>query len=227
MTMSEPRSEVPSSDTIEPTAQPGPAWRWWLAAGVGAAIAWPTGWLLSYAAALPFLLGLFFYALFGLVIGAVVHRVSSGGRRGLSGVVGTTLIVAAGWGTSLAQEAADFPVDMASRAVRQSNDLGERSRTEFERAVEDEVRQFLRDEHGSAGLLGYVRWVTATGSIPAGVLPSVTIRLEVGQRQVWWLVRVVLSLMLFAFGVGSQTLAAPPRRRPAPVEGEKESPADD
>ena len=47
------------------TDVPGPTRRWWLGVVVAAIFAIPLAWLLSYAASLPFFLGLFFLMLFG------------------------------------------------------------------------------------------------------------------------------------------------------------------
>jgi hypothetical protein len=78
-----------------------PPGRFWLGILVALVVSIPFCWLLSFAALLPFYIGLFFFALFGLVFGAVVCRVAA--RRGPYGsgtvLAGTTLLVFAVWGS--------------------------------------------------------------------------------------------------------------------------------
>ena len=83
--------------------------RWWIAVVVGLIVILPFAWLLSHAALLPFFLGLFFFVLFGLLVGAVMHRVASRGRSycSMSLVPGTTNVVMVGFCVSIAQEARD------------------------------------------------------------------------------------------------------------------------
>src|SRR3990172_853649 len=73
--------------------------RWWCATAAGTVVSLPLAWLLSYAAMLPFYLGLFFFMLFGLVIGAVAFRVAAPGRpyHRFAVLAGTTLIVGVCW----------------------------------------------------------------------------------------------------------------------------------
>ncbi|HNQ22221.1 MAG TPA: hypothetical protein PKK06_03920 [Phycisphaerae bacterium] len=175
---------------------------------VTAALSIPFGWLLSYAAALPFYLGLFFFVLFGLLIGALAYRLAHPGCPYAASalVAGTTLIVLACWGTSLYKEAADLPHDLASRAVRQTGNLGERTSADYQADVARQVRAYLRAHYRPGGTLGYLRWVATSGVIPAEALSDFPRELSVGQRRASWMVRVVLSLTLLSFGVGSQTL---------------------
>ena len=98
--------------------------------------------------------------------------------------------------------------DMGRRVVNDvSLDLGQRSTAEYRAVVADEVRFFLQTNHGSSTTLGYIRWVVASGEIPSGALASVERPLRTGQSGMWWVVRVVLSIALLAFGIGSQTFS--------------------
>ena len=69
--------------------------RWWLALLVAAVVSLPLAVVLSWAAMLPFMLGAFFFMLFGLLIGAVVFRIARPGRpySMLTVLTGTTLLV--------------------------------------------------------------------------------------------------------------------------------------
>lgn len=186
----------------------GPATRWWLAVGVGLIVSAPLVWLLSYGASLPFYLGLFFFALFGLVIGACMHRVAAAGRPygRLTLVTGTTIVVAFGWGASIIKEARDFPMDMGSDAADRTRDIGDRTRDGYIAHVADQVRDFLRRDFPPGGTMGYIRFVLTDGVLEKGRLADVNRNLKVGQRGWIWAIRVVLSIALFAFGIGSQTL---------------------
>lgn len=182
--------------------------RWWLAVLVGAIITLPFAWLLSHAAMLPFFLGLFFFALFGLVIGALMHRIAAPARPfgRLTVLAGTTVVVLLGWGVSIVQEARDVPRKMAATAGQRVRSIGDRTLAEFEAAVAEGVRAHIRERYPPGGTLGYVRWVLAEGVLPKGSLDVVDVPLRATQMHGWWAVRVVLAIALFAFGVGSQTL---------------------
>jgi hypothetical protein len=67
------------------------------------------------------------------------------------------------------------------------------------------VRVYLREHYRPGGTIGYVRWALTSGEIPKGSLKDVRMKLGQSQRRYSWAIRVVLSLGLFAFGIGSQT----------------------
>lgn len=175
---------------------------------VGFLVAIPLSLLLSFGAALPFLIGLFFFALFGLMIGAAVFRVGEPGRPYTrSGVLVLTSILI-GWcmGISLLKEAADFPMNMADQAVTRSKNIGSLSRAEYQARVADEVRTMLADRFPPGGWFGYFRWVTTAGRIEKGALPSVDLSLTVPYSRYLWLARVIFSLGLLTFGIASQSM---------------------
>jgi|CXWL01.1.fsa_nt_gi hypothetical protein len=189
---------------------PGPTRRWWVGVGVAALFALPLAWLLSYAAALPFFIGLFFFMLFGLMIGAAAFRVSAPGRPYATFplVLGTTLLVACTWGFSLVKEARDFPDDVARRVSLHTRDIGDRSVAEFRCAVASDVRAWLADRYGPGHVWGYVRWVLTNGELKRGELPTLNKAVSMPAAQIsgWWAFRVVASVALLGFGVSSQTL---------------------
>lgn len=182
--------------------------RWWCAVAVGCVVSLPFGWVLSYAALLPFLLGLFFFVLIGLLVGAITHRVGSPGRPygNVALVVGTTLIVGTGWVTSIVKESRDFPADMAVRVGNSTRDIGDRLIQQFHDEVADQIREFFRVQYPPGGTLGYMRWALTNGELRAGQIPGVRRHYRQHQRKFWWGVRVVLSVAMLGFGVASQTL---------------------
>ncbi len=193
-----------------PDNTPGLTGRWWTGIGVAAVVSLPFAWLLSYAASLPFFIGVFFFLLFGLLIGAVAYRVAAPGRpySSIQLVIGTTVLVGLVWGISIVKESRDFPGDVADRAVGRTRDLGNRSVAQFRREVAADVRRFLAERYPPGGVSGYVRWALTNGELKRGELASVErgISVPAAQIRVWWAVRVVLSIALLGFGIGSQTL---------------------
>ncbi|UCC29754.1 MAG: hypothetical protein JSU86_16305 [Phycisphaerales bacterium] len=211
------------------TTSHGSTARWWLAVVVGLIVSMPLAWLLSYAALLPFYFGVFFFALFGLLIGSAMHRIASPGRPygRVVLVAGTTVVVLVGWTASIVKEGRDFPMDMAVKAGNRTRDIGDRTISEYRALVAEEVRRFLRERYPPGGTIGYVRWVLTSGELKKGQIASVHRTLEPVQRGFTWAARVVLSIALFAFGIGSQTLPLRPDTgdtEQAVNEGEKATP---
>jgi hypothetical protein len=174
---------------------------------VGCALSLPLGWLLSYAATLPFFLGLFFFMLFGLVIGAAMHRAASPGRPhgSIALTIGTTIVVLGCWGFALFQESRDFPVDMANLAAARTRDIGDRTIETFRADFSRDVRRHLRDRYPPGGTFGYVRWALTDGALRRGDIDGLKSTLRARQTKWSWAIRAVLSIALLAFGVGSQT----------------------
>ena len=183
--------------------------RWWCATALGTVVSLPFAWLLSYAAALPFYLGLFFFMLFGLLIGAVTYRLAAPGRPygRFAVLAGTTLIVGVCWTTSLVKESRDFPADLAADAEGRTRYIGQRSAAEYRTAVADEVRGFLSERYPPGGVVGYVRWILLSGEMKKGDIPSFDQALRRTPAGFGWAIRVVLSIGLLGFAVWSQTFA--------------------
>lgn len=206
---------------------PGPTRRWWLGVGLAALLAIPLAWLLSYAAALPFYLGLFFFVLFGLIIGAVAFRVSAPGRpyAQFPLIMGTTFLVVLPWGFSIVKEARDFPDDVARRASLRTRDIGERSVAEFRNAVASDVRSSLARRYGPTHVWSYIRWALTSGELKREDLPTLdkAFSMPAAQTKAGWAFRVVASAALLAFGIASQTLLLRSPTRKAIVEIERQS----
>ena len=201
--------------------------RWIIAIAVGTLASWPLAWLLSHAALLPFFLGVFFFALFGLIIGAIMHRIAAPARPLSQAALlwGTTWIVVFMSGFSLMQEAHDMPGKLGKVAAERTRDIGGRSFAEFAHEVEQHIRGVWRTRHGSTGLRAYVPWILSGGVLARGEVPGVQTELRAGHGGAWCLVRVALAVGLLAFGVSSQTLPLrlhydPGVRRKTPLEAE-------
>lgn len=186
----------------------GSSARWWLAVVAGSIVSLPMAWILSYAAALPFFLGVFFFALLGLVIGSIVHRFAAPARPygRFTLVVGTTVVVAVGWLASIAVEARGFPKDMAVVAGGRTLSLGGLTIEEYRASVDADVRRYLAERYPPGGTLGYVRWILTNGTLRRGDIAGVNRTLSRTQTRWAWAIRVVLSVALLGFGIASQTL---------------------
>ena len=210
-----------ASDRLEPReapivgARPRRPLRLAAASAAGMAIGAPFGWVLSYAGSLPFLLGVFFFALLGLIVGAIVFRVASpAAPYAMPAVLTcTTIVVLWTWGLAMFKESRDFPRDMAIIAADRSRDIGDVSAEEFREGIADGVRAYLRERYPPGGALGYARWALLSGEIPRGTLEGFRGSLRIQQAGVWWALRVVLSLSLLGFGIGSQTFQLAARGR--------------
>lgn len=207
-------SYLKSSTTTDPLRReahmPGSIRRWWFGVCIAALLSLPLAWLLSYAAALPFFLGLFFFMLFGLIIGATAYRLSAPSRpyKTVPIIVGTTLLVTLVWGFSIVKEARDFPNDVARRTALRTRDIGDLSVAEFRTAIADDVRNFLKSRYGPVPEWSYFRWVLTNGELNPGDLATFDKKVPVpaAQTKGWWAFRAVASAALLAFGISSQTL---------------------
>lgn len=197
---------MPGSEVGAGQAMYRSSFRLWLGLLVGSVVSLPLAWLLGWAGTLMFFLGIFFFALFGLIIGAVVYRVAAPGRPYHRGpvIVGTTLLVASVWTVSMWQESRSLPTDVAADVANKTRDIGGLTRAEFETRVADEVRAYI-GSHYSTGIVGYMHWKLDSGEFAPGDLPTVKRLYNSGQKRWLWGVRVVLTIGLLGFGVSSQT----------------------
>lgn len=213
----EPGGAADASVNGDGTCRSGWSGRWWFSVAAGVVVSVPMGWLLSHAAVLPFLLGLFFYVLFGLLIGATMHRLASP-RRPYSRtvvLVGTTVVVLVGWLVSLGVESHNAPVKMAAEAGDRTRRIGERTIQEFRADVAGSIRRLLDERYPPGGTLGYARWLLTSGEWKKGEIAGFNRSLKAPQRGFLFAIRVVLSIALLAFGIGSQTFLLRLPRDPA------------
>lgn len=119
---------------------------------------------------------------------------------------GTAIVVIVGVTGSIVIESLDFPRKMAAEAGDNTRYLGDLTIGEYRTAVAADVRRFLREEYSPGGTPGYVRWVLTSGQLKKGQIVHFNRTLRRSPRKAWWAVRVVLSVVLLTFGIGSQTL---------------------
>lgn len=186
----------------------GPApGRWGLAVAVGAFVGIPTGVLLAYVAFIFALLGLFFYVLFGLILGAIVFRVAGRPGRVPRGAarLGVAVVVAITWGTSLYWEYHASPAELADQAVHTVHALPKNfsSRAAYEAYVMERARALLAEQYPPGGWIGYMWWMAASGRMPRGTIEGVETTIGPDQRRYLWMIRIGLSLILLTFGVSA------------------------
>jgi hypothetical protein len=179
----------------------------------GLLVAVPLGYLLSYGASLLTFLGLFFFMLFGLAIGAAMFRVGRParpiGRWKLR--AGTAVVALFGWGLGLTLEGYEFPSDVAHRVLKPESRIYRRrpegvTPSQIRQSVIESTRAYLKQQYPPGGPLGYMQWKATSDRLPLqvpGREEPVTLQYK-RKNGAWWLVRVILSIGLFAFAIHSQ-----------------------
>ncbi len=206
-----PRAAEPPADTI---ANRG--WLGWSLAG-GIALGVPSGWLLAYLAALPALLGLFFFLLIGLLIGAVMFRLGKPAApvpRGMLRPIGMAVALLV-WVTGLLAEYRWFPEHAAAEVVRNSviQSIPPSEVKQFENKMRREALDRLRADYPPGGFIGYLRWAAIDGQMSLPRMKDQSRYLyKLRQKRVIWVARVVLSLVLFTFALQSQFFGLAPRK---------------
>lgn len=164
---------------------------------VGSVLSAVLGWtLLSLALSLLFMLGLFFYLLFGLIIGACMYRVAAGARPIPRGkvIAVTAAVSVVCWASSLVKECIDYPRDFVTAAMKKVHvPSREYERVEAELAVF--IERHLREVYPPGGALGYLQLAAQGKSITVD-LPGQPRPVRIPPRAaawVWW-ARVVLAL---------------------------------
>lgn len=188
----------------------------------------PAGIILSYLAVLPLYLGLFFFLVLGLLIGAIMFRFGRGGapaRPGPLRLVGAAVVLIT-WTTTLVTEYAAFPGLAAGRVIMSwyPRPLKPDKEAEIDRRTRHHVMSQLlgREYRGGTAdrLLGfpaYLKWVATDGVMTCPrVLDDSQFRLVMRQRRGSWIFRLILSMGLLAFSIFSQyLLLARPSKAPA------------
>ncbi|HSW45863.1 MAG TPA: hypothetical protein VLM89_09855 [Phycisphaerae bacterium] len=209
---------------------------WCLVAGV--LLALPIGWLLATLILLPFMLGLFFYMLFGLLAGAVVYRAGrsaipiSKPRAWALGLTVSFLI----WFVGLIGEYYNVrgydlylygsqgfgwhPVDGdATRKVRlwfEKRSFNPEQVAELRSRTRWAFNEQLRNQYPPGGFAGFLKWSaqpTKIIQVPR-VFAESGQELEPPQSGIKWFIRLAVSFVLLAGAVCSQILglAQPPPR---------------
>jgi len=205
--------------------------RIWLSLVAGCVLGLPAGWLLASLAVLPMFLGLFFFLLLGLLIGATMYRFGKPAapvpRSRLLAIGGITAVAI--WGVALVVEYSNLPDD-AVRTVRESfrgRYLAKEDVQKLQAEVRRHVPAELRENYPPGGFLGYLRWAAASGEMkcPRVLAPDTEIH-TLYQARTLWVVRVVVSLVLLGFALIAQFigLAEPAKSTEEMVESEQQPP---
>ncbi len=224
------QTETPDKPATTPTPAGGIR-RWWIAVGVGVLTGIPIGWLLSYAAFLLAMLGLFFFMLFGLLVGAFMYRVAEHARPiGRWHIhCGTLIVVLSTWVVSMAVECRDFPQDVATRTVKKFKlRPSGMPPDQIRRSAERWARHYLKEAYPPGGALGYLQWKLTNDKIRVELTEVEHARtIHYHDNGAWWVTRIVLSITLMWFAVRSvvRPLSKLPEPRTTPEPGEHESTA--
>jgi len=115
----------------------------------------------------------------------------------------------------MVQESRRFVVLTAAEVSRTTRYLGDQPVEQFRSSVENEIRGYITEHYPPGGTLGYVRWCLAGGVIDASDLEGIHLTIRSTHSGIGFAVRVLLSIGLLAFGIGSQTLALKELQDPA------------
>lgn len=174
-------------------------------------------WAFSHLGNLLYYLGLFFFALFGLIMGAALFRLLSlFPRLPALAIYGTgAAFVLIAWAGGLVLEASYFREDCYDTyAVKIIRITPSETPAEARERIALEAGDHLARLHPAAGTLAYIRWGLTESVIRfdvPGRTQTVEYRLAQGRRG--FAARLVLSLFLLSFAVFSQlrpTVAAGP-----------------
>lgn len=214
-----------ADSTSSPTAAP-----FGRMVAIGAIVSLALGWtLLSWALALPFMLGVFFFMLFGLFVGAAMFRVASGyvpvKRRTI--VTASIVVAVIGWLTSLAKEGVDYPHDFVKHAQKRVHVPDVEGGLE---QVRSELYAFINNElstkYPPGGVLGYFRLAATGQSVTIDDLPTRQPRPVVISRRVsapvWWIRNFLAAIMFYVaiFAVTVDLTKTPSARQPMSEESD-------
>ena len=183
-------------------------------------------------APIMYVLGLFFFLLIALLIGAVTYRIAlpaspipRGRLLALTGVVALAL-----WSATMAKEYLHFPnlvAEFVRNAVRNAakEPLTPEAKHTIDEGVRKAVAAYLKGNYPPGGFVGYMRWSLASGEMEVPrVANSSTIHFMTTQRHFWWAFRVVMSLIFTAGAFASQVLPLGPPAPAPPEAPEAEQP---
>lgn len=196
-------------ETNPTDAAPASSSSWFLAVGVGAAAGVPVGWLLSNLALLPFYLGLFFFLLCGLLVGALMYRVAHAAAPipRWAVILGAAVVAGMTWLTALGFESRHLGGDAARSLIASRQRLTPDEILELRDRVPANVAEHLRTNYPPGGTIGYVRWVATSGQMVVGVTDGGNpFKFSLRQRQLRWVFRAAMSVPLLFFGVMSQVV---------------------
>jgi hypothetical protein len=197
---------------------PATGWIGWSPiAGLVAGI--PSGWLLAYLASLPFMLGIFFFMVLGLITGAIMFRFGSKARlpaTWLLWAIGST-VAAALMVTSVWSEYADALPRNLRKAVRDSyqESFSQARLADLNTSVRGHLASYLATQYPPGGFMGYLRWTVRNGVLtcPRFQKPG-EVEYRLPYKRGRWLIRTGLSALLVEWAIMSQVLSLRKRRSP-------------
>jgi len=182
----------------------------------GALFGVPLAVLLSYCAWLPLLIGLFFFVLGGLLVGALMYRLAAEARPvPVRAVRAATLSVVAvmfvvSMLTEYSAKRSHLQRDLALAAAKSRKISDRQQWQQLQMQAAEHVQQVF-GKYGP-GPVGYWLWAAASGRM-AGLAGQAGGEVVLSQRQLFWLIRVALSAVLLGLGMFMVTgeLARPER----------------
>lgn len=176
--------------------------------------------LLASAGLLPFvfgIVGVFFFMLVGLILGAILFRCGAGARpmrRGvlLASVLVPTVAISAG---TVVFEYRSVVIDNAEQALRVQNKNPRDPKFAAEKAqMRQMIENYWRTRFGVGGVGGYVAWTLHGGKFKIGPTDADE-RVVVQHKQAGalWLFRAAISFAALGWAMGAQVW--PLRRCPA------------
>lgn len=185
---------------------------------VGLIVAVPIGAALSVAGPLVMYLGIFFFALMGLLLGAAMFRVWRPARPverrtlvicscivGLSAFAVSLFVETLRFPSVVVNQAHFYPVDPTQRASMDNVESIQKSHEQRKAAVRDAVRSDLKKRFPPGGMIGYLWWGTVDGKMKFELEGERTpIIVAMKQSRVGFPVRVILSAVLICLAVLSQ-----------------------
>ena len=193
------------------TNTPSSSHRIWLALIGGCLLGLPTGWLLATLAVLPMFLGLFFFLVLGLFIGAAMFRLGKSAAPVPKSTIITigsivTLII---WSFALVVEYRQLSED-AARTVSKSfknRRFTSEEKIHLQTETGDFVQAYLKDNYPPGQFVGYLCWAATNGTIECPrVLGDDTETYNLNQTGPAWVIRVIVSLFLLGFTLLAQLL---------------------
>lgn len=199
----------------------------WLSLIGGCLLGLPIGWLLASLAVLPMFLGLFFFLILGLFIGAAMFRLGKAAApvpKSILIIIGSIAALTV-WGTALVVEYRNLPQD-AAQTVRDSfkkHSFAPQDKLRLQNETRDYVLAKLKKDYPPGGFIGYLRWAATKGTIECPrIFSNDTETHTLHQRGPMWIIRVLLSLLLLGFTIFAQFLglaqSAPSASGTAPSE---------
>jgi len=163
------------------------------------------GWAFSHLSNLLVYVGLFFFALFGLILGATLFRLLAHFRplpKVVFVSIGMLFVLGAWWG-GLALEASYYPGDFYLSCIEKfRRPPPEMTPEEQKEKILEQACDFLEENYGSCDTISYLRWGLASGEAKLPVPGRAKLFLyKRPQRQTTLWIRLGLSLGLLSFGV--------------------------